>query len=59
MKNRCARFQASIPQGAPLTDYSTGSAGGTAICDGYVAVGNFGPKAPMRAPVKPAVKGIA
>lgn len=37
MRGRCARYQAKVPQGTPLGDYSTEFMGGTALCPGYVS----------------------
>ena len=58
MKTRCARYQAVIAQGSPLTDFSTGTLGGTAMCFGYVDLTRSAPKPPMQRPVRPPVRGI-
>lgn len=64
MRSRCARFQASIPAGTPLTDYTQGSAfadanGGTAACVGFVNLANVHADTPPPRQPKPAVKGLS
>jgi len=60
MRSKCARSQASIPQGTPLEDFTAGSfGGGTATCIGLILLADVHADAPKPRPTKPAVRGIA
>lgn len=63
MRSRCARYQAEIPKGTPLEDFTTGDNqrqqyGGTAQCPGYLNLADLHADAPPPRKAKPAVKGL-
>jgi hypothetical protein len=41
MQSQCARYMASIPQGADLGDMSLAPQGGTALCSGYISTASL------------------
>lgn len=64
MRNRCARYQAVIPTGTPLEDFTTGDLyrvanGGTATCPGFLGLADRHTEAKPSRPVKPAIRGIS
>lgn len=60
MRSKCARAQASIPQGAPVEDFTAGQpGGGTAGCVGLILLADVHADAPKPRPAKPAIRGIA
>lgn len=59
MRSKCARAQASIPQGTPLEDFTAGSfGGGTAACIGLILLADLHADAPKPRATKPAIKGL-
>lgn len=60
MRSKCARAQASIPQGTPVEDFTAGQpGGGTAGCVGLILLADVHADAPKPRPTKPAIRGIA
>lgn len=60
MRSKCARAQASIPQGTPLEDFTAGSpGGGSAGCVGLILLADLHADAPRPRTVKPAIKGMS
>lgn len=64
MRSKCARIQATIPQGTAVEDFTVGDNyrqqwGGTPLCPGYIPLADLHADAPPPRQVKPAVKGLS
>lgn len=59
VRSKCARAQASIPQGTPLEDFTAGApGGGTAGCMGLILLSDVHVATARPRQVKPAVRGL-
>ena len=59
VRGTCARYQSAIPtHGARLQDFSIDTAGGTALCSGYVDSRSVFKAAQPARPAKPHIRGL-